>query len=315
MGKNAKPKSTSQAGARTTSNTSRSPLPGGIKNVPIMRSVTDSILNAEGDPIDFHKDRTGQTILKAKRDDDYTPTFEPEHEYFDESTIREFANEQSKEKSSTSQPPESRRENSEDDPPSSSSDEENEDDYNSKETDSPSKREKVGGKVQLGFSGLPKLESHIEHSVFVSNQTKFRLDGASTLNHEGMRKFVAQVKNNNFKVDIEDLIDDLSWLQILIIAKGMNQDSNSISESSRLKDLEQLDAYVNREEGQLVELDNTVWNNLSICRLLLECYPAKSGTSNSSDTFTTRCLEISPCFDLMDNRVERKFVHQVGTLL
>jgi hypothetical protein len=58
-----------------------------------------------------------------------------------------------------------------------------------------------------------------------------------------------------------------------------------------------------------------MWNEITICRLLLECYPAKQGSSNSSDTFTTRCLQILPKFDLMESKVEREFVHKVGTLL
>jgi hypothetical protein len=83
------------------------------------------------------------------------------------------------------------------------------------------------------------------------------------------------------------LIDNLSWMLILVIAKGMNQNSNSISEVSRLKELDDLDFYVNKEEGQNVELEYSIWNKTIVCRLLLECCPAKQGSTNSSDTFTT----------------------------
>jgi hypothetical protein len=55
----------------------------------------------------------------------------------------------------------------------------------------------------------------------------------------------------------------------------MNQNLNSISEVSRLKELDYLDSYVNREEGQIVGLDYSIWNEITICRLLLECYTAK----------------------------------------
>jgi hypothetical protein len=85
--------------------------------------------------------------------------------------------------------------------------------------------------------------------VFVSNTVKIRLDGSQLLSHDLIKKFVAQVKNNDFKVPIEKLIDSLSWMQILIIAKGMNQNSNSISEVSRLEELHDLDSYVNKEDG------------------------------------------------------------------
>jgi hypothetical protein len=64
----------------------------------------------------------------------------------------------------------------------------------------------------------------------------------------------------------------------------------------------------------LIKLDYSIWNDSTICRLLLECYPARQGTSNSSETFTTRCLQILPKFDLMEPRAEREFVHKVGTL-
>jgi hypothetical protein len=104
--------------------------------------------------------------------------------------------------------------------------------------------------------------------VFVSNSVKIRLDGNNPLNHDLVKRFVTQVKNNDFKTPIEDLIDSLSWMQILIIAKGMNQNTNSISEISRLKELDYLDSYVNKEEGEVVVLDNNVWSNLTICRLL-----------------------------------------------
>jgi hypothetical protein len=264
-----------------------------------IQSISDSILHSDSEPIDFHKNRTGEIIL-YRRDPDIEPSFEPEFDPYEEEL----------QKMSTSKSP---------DDYESSSSSEGENPKSVDNTDSPSRRgnlpETEPPEVQLGFNGLPLEENQAKHSVFVSNSVKVRLDGTQPPNHDLVKKFVSQVKNNDFKVPIEKLIDGLSWLQIMIIARGMSHNSNSISEVSRLKELDDLETYVTREKGQIVELDNNMWNETTICRLLLECYPAKQGSTNSNDTFTTRCSQILPKFDLTDPKWEREFVHKVGTLL
>jgi hypothetical protein len=205
------PKKISKAGSKVKSQSSSAIR---TRTNSSVRSVSDCILNLEGDPIDFNESRSGETILQKKIDPTILQNIEPEFDYFDEhltSMSHSKSHDSGDDSSSSSEGEDHVPRNSES--PSKKGD-----------SESPSKKGKET-EVQLGFNGLPLEENQAEHSVFVSNTAKIRLDGSQPLNHDLVRNFVAQVKNNDFKVLIEKLINNLSWMQILIIAKGMNQNS------------------------------------------------------------------------------------------
>jgi hypothetical protein len=103
------------------------------KTIPTVNSVSDSILNTDGEPIDFHEDRSGETILLMNKRDHNTKQPEPNFDHFEE----------------LNQPCDSGS--------SSHSDDDHEDNKGT-EVDSPPKKGKVTG-VQLGFSELPWLRT------------------------------------------------------------------------------------------------------------------------------------------------------------
>jgi hypothetical protein len=98
--------------------------------------------------------------------------------------------------------------------------------------------------IQLGFNGKPLVSTEVESSIFMSTGKKFRLDGASPIDHSLIKRFISQVKNEDFKSPIEKLIDPVSWKQILRVAKGRNQDINSIPQHARLQQILSLETYV-----------------------------------------------------------------------
>jgi hypothetical protein len=49
-----------------------------------VQSVSDAILHPDGDPIDFHVNRSGETTLRRNRDQDVQQTIEPDFDYFEE---------------------------------------------------------------------------------------------------------------------------------------------------------------------------------------------------------------------------------------
>jgi hypothetical protein len=122
--------------------------------------------------------------------------------------------------------------------------------------------------IQLGFNGKPLTSTEVESSIFMSKNKKIRLDSASPIDHSLIKRFTSQVKNEDFKSPIEKLIDPVCWRQILRIAKGRNQDVNSIPQQARLQQILLLETYVFKEDSEVILLDNNVWNNKTTCHLL-----------------------------------------------
>jgi hypothetical protein len=168
--------------------------------------------------------------------------------------------------------------------------------------------------IQHGFNGKQLSSTEGESSVFMSTTKKIRLDSASPIDHSLIKKFIFQVKNEDFKSPIEKLIDGVCWRQILRLAKGRNQDVNSITQHARLQQILLLETYVFKEESEVIQLDNNVWNNKTICQLLLECYPESNSTTNDSENFATRAVALLPKFDLSNPSVEQEFVRKVENL-
>jgi hypothetical protein len=98
--------------------------------------------------------------------------------------------------------------------------------------------------IQFGLSGQPLESSEKESNIFMSNQKKIRIDSAYPITHELIKKFVSQVRNEDFKSPIEKLIDHASWRQILRTAKGRCQDINSATHSARLLELLSLERFM-----------------------------------------------------------------------
>jgi hypothetical protein len=169
--------------------------------------------------------------------------------------------------------------------------------------------------IQLGLNGQPLESTEKESSIFMSNQKKIRIDSAYPINTELIKRFVSQIRNEDFKTSIEKLIDDASWRQILRIAKGRCQDRNSVTQSARLLELTSLENYIFKGKAEKVIFDPTIWNTQSICRLLLDCYPASLTAANVSDTFASRALALTPNFDLTNSLIEQEFVRQAENLM
>jgi hypothetical protein len=98
--------------------------------------------------------------------------------------------------------------------------------------------------IQLGLSGHPLGPTEKESNIFMSNQKKIRLDSAFPLNHDLIKRFVSQVRNEDFKSPIEKLIDNACWRQILRTAKGRCQDVNSVTQTARRLELLTLERYI-----------------------------------------------------------------------
>jgi hypothetical protein len=91
--------------------------------------------------------------------------------------------------------------------------------------------------VQLGLNGKPLDDQSYSSKVYVSiNTPRTRLDGSVPIDYHLVNRFVSQIKNEpGNDLVIEKLIDSVSWKQILRIAKGLNQDINSVTQSQRLQ--------------------------------------------------------------------------------
>jgi hypothetical protein len=72
-----------------------------------------------------------------------------------------------------------------------------------------------GEVIQLGLNGKPISSSSSGSNVFVSSRPKIRLDGPMPIDHQLVKRFVSQVRNDNFSQEIERLIDPFSWKQII----------------------------------------------------------------------------------------------------
>jgi hypothetical protein len=59
-----------------------------------------------------------------------------------------------------------------------------------------------------------------------------------------VKRFVSQIRNDDFSQEIKRLIDPISWKQIIRICKGRCQDVNSIPQRDRLEQILRLEAYV-----------------------------------------------------------------------
>ncbi len=75
------PKKISKAGSKVKSQSSSAIR---TRANSYVRSVSDCILNPEGDRIDFHESQSGETILQKKRDPTIEQNVEPEFDYFEE---------------------------------------------------------------------------------------------------------------------------------------------------------------------------------------------------------------------------------------
>jgi hypothetical protein len=117
-----------------------------------------------------------------------------------------------------------------------------------------------GELIQLGLNGKPLDDQSYSSKVYVSNKPRTRLDGSIPIDYHLINRFVSQIKNEpGNDLVIEKLIDSVSWKQILRIAKGLNQDINSVTQSQRLQQILLLETYVLRKEGEVFNLDNKVW--------------------------------------------------------
>jgi hypothetical protein len=172
------------------------------------------------------------------------------------------------------------------------------------------------GEVQLGLNGKPLDYQSPNSKVFLNLKPRVRLDGSIPIDHPLITRFVAQIKNEEgHDLVIEKLIDIVSWKQILRIAKGLNQDTNSLTQRLRLDQILNLETYVLKKEGDIFNLDNTVWSNTTICHLLQECYPESITSPNLSEHVSTRLVDILPKFDLTKPNIESEFVRKVEVLL
>jgi hypothetical protein len=83
-----------------------------------------------------------------------------------------------------------------------------------------------GEVVQLGLNGKPISSSPSGSNVFMSTRPKIRLDGSMPIDHQLVKRFVSQIRNDDFSQEIERLIDPISWKQIIRICKGRCQNVN-----------------------------------------------------------------------------------------
>jgi hypothetical protein len=187
---------------------------------------------------------------------------------------------------------------------------------NYQENDDDLRESEDGEVVQLGLNGKPLDDQSYTSKVYVSNKPRIRLDGSKSIDYHLINKFVSQIKNEpGDDLVIEKLIDSVSWKSILRIAKGLNQDKNSVSQSQRLQQILLLETYVFTKEGEVFNIDNKVWNNTTICQLLQDCYPESLTSPNTSEHVSTRLVAIHPRFNLADPSIEAEFVRKVEYLL
>jgi transposase InsO family protein len=168
--------------------------------------------------------------------------------------------------------------------------------------------------IQYGLNGKPIDYKSPSSKVFVNLKPPIRLDGSMQIDHQLVTKFVAQIKNDDSEIQIEKLVDKVSWRSILRIARGRCQDTNSVPQRNRSYQLEDLEKYLFRKDDEYVALDETVWNNKTICHLLLDCYPESISAPNLSEHFSTRMVAIKPQFDLAQPTVELEFARKVDLL-
>jgi hypothetical protein len=134
------------------------------------------------------------------------------------------------------------------------------------------------------------------------------------IDHQLVKRFVSQVRNEDFSIEIEKLIDPISWKQIFRICKGRNRDENSISQTLRLEQILQLQTYVFKKEDEVINLDTAIWCKKTICNLLLDCYPESTSASTLGDSIAQRMVAILPKFDLDRPTIEQEFVRKVDVL-
>jgi hypothetical protein len=103
---------------------------------------------------------------------------------------------------------------------------------------------------QIGLNGKPITSSPSGSNIYMSSRPKIRLDMSIPIDHQLIKRFVSQIRNEDFSIEIEKLIDLISWKQILRICKGRNRDINSISQTLRLEQILQLETYLFKKENE-----------------------------------------------------------------
>jgi hypothetical protein len=120
----------------------------------------------------------------------------------------------------------------------------------------------------------------------VSNVPKVRLEDSQTINHELIKKFVAQIRRG----------DKLVWDKVILIAQSKCFEHDNPDHVAQLEHLKHLDFYVNKADDVEYDLSQTIWNEEGILKLLQDSHP-KGTESNNLDSFVTRVRAIPAQFE------------------
>ena len=169
--------------------------------------------------------------------------------------------------------------------------------------------------VQQGLNGQPiSFNSNSGTSVFLTNSRKMKLDAVYKLSHEYVLNFCKQCTSEEFLSTVEANVDTVCWdvIFILAVSKCQGTSPEDVLQRSQLKDLE---TYIYRQKEEYVDLDNTVWNTSSICRLLRRLYPKDSRSQATSTAFLQQCATVEPVWDHEHPEVQQTFMGEVFQII
>jgi hypothetical protein len=168
----------------------------------------------------------------------------------------------------------------------------------------------------VGFNNRPLSEElSIRQSLHLTTTKKVLIGDDTELSWDSLKTFRAQCKQIDFTSDLSTVVSKLAFELIILTADGKVVGTDPASVKRRLE-LDNLMRFTQRQDGEYVMLDTSVWNNVTFCKLLEETFPKESSFKGAtSDDFHLRIAQIEPEFSFDDTSKLIDFVRKVKVLV